>query len=151
VLSGKNGRKVRLPTDAEWEYAARVGTSSPCFDEKYREQRSFVGDTRGRCEPVRRRKPNAWGLYDMIKSGWELVSDYKLDNIREKQVDPQGAPREAAFDHGSGPLRRTRGGSFYTDTHPTLHGAANEFGENEEGLMIFRVVVETDRPAAAKR
>jgi hypothetical protein len=37
---------------------------------------------------------------------------------------------------------RTRGGSFYGDTHPNLHGAANESGENEEGLMIFRVVVD---------
>ena len=142
VLSEKNGRHVRLPTDGEWEYAARVGTSSPCFGEKYKEQRSFVGDSQGRCEPVRCRKPNAWGLYDMIKSGWELVSDYKADNVREKQVDPQGPPRQAAADHGSGPLHRTRGGSFYNDTHPNLHGATNEIGENEEGLMVFRVVVE---------
>ncbi len=142
VLSEKNGRKVRLPTDGEWECAARVGTSSPCFAEKYRAQRSFVGDSQGRCEPVRRKEPNAWGLYDMIKSGWELVSDYKADNAREKQIDPQGPPREEAADHGSGPLHRTRGGGFYGDTHPNLHGAANESGQNEEGPMVFRVVVE---------
>jgi hypothetical protein len=78
----------------------------------------------------------------MIKSGWELVSDYKADNFRETQIDPQGPLREAAANHGGGPLRRTRGGSFYGDTHPSLHGAANESGENEEGLMIFRVVVD---------
>jgi hypothetical protein len=78
----------------------------------------------------------------MIKSGWELVGDYKADNVREKQIDPHGPPRHSAADHGSGPLRRTRGGSFYTDTHPSLHGAANESGDNEEGLMVFRVVAE---------
>jgi len=142
LLSERNGRSVRVPTDAEWEYAARVGTSSPCFDEKYRGQRSYVGDSQGRCEPVRRRQPNEWGLYDMIKSGWELVSDYKADNARVKQIDPPGPLRQEAADHGSGPLRRTRGGSFYTDTHPSLHGATNEAGDNEEGLMVFRIVVE---------
>lgn len=145
VLSGKNGRKVRLPTDGEWEYAARVGTSSPCFDQKYRDQRSFVGAVQnGKCERVRQKQPNAWGLYDMIKSGWELVSDYKMDNIREKQVDPQGPPREMAMEHGSGRLRRTKGGAFYEDVHPNLHGAANETGQNEEGLLLFRVVVEAE-------
>jgi len=141
-LSARNGRTVRVPTEAEWEYAARVGTSSPCFTEKYKDPRSFVADTEGRCEPVKRHKPNAWGLYDMVKSGWELVSDYKLDNVREKQVDPKGPPRRAAANHGSGPLRRTKGGSYYGDTHVNLHGACDEDGNNEEGLMIFRVVVE---------
>jgi len=144
ALSEKNGRKVRVPAEGEWEYAARVGMSGPCFHEKYIEQRSYVADGEGRCEPVKRHKPNAWGLYDMVKSGWELVSDYKLDNVREKQVDPQGPSRQAAANHGSGPLRRTKGGSYYDDTHLNLHGACDESGNNEEGLMIFRVVVEAE-------
>lgn len=141
-LSEKNGRTVRVPTEGEWEYAARVGMSGPCFHEKYLEQRSFVGDGEGRCEPVKRHKPNAWGLYDMVKSGWGLVSDYKLDNVREKQIDPKGPSRRAAANHGGGPLRRTKGGSYYDDTHLNLHGACDESGDNEEGIMIFRVVVE---------
>jgi hypothetical protein len=41
-------------------------------------------------------------------------------------------------------LRRTKGGSFYEDLHPNLHGAANEAGHNEEGLLLFRVVVEAE-------
>ena len=143
-LSELNGRTVRVPTEGEWEYAARVGTSNPCFTEKYLEQRSFVADGEGRCEPVRRHKPNAWGFYDMVKSGWELVSDYKLDNVREKQIDPQGPPRRAAANHGGGPLRRTKGGCYYGDTHLNLHGACDEHGDNEEGIMIFRVVVEAE-------
>ncbi len=141
-LSEKNGRKVRLLTDAEWEWAARVGTSSPCFGEKYAQQRSYVGDTQGKCEPVKKHNSNAWGLYDMVKSAWELVSDYKKDNIRVGQVDPQGPSREEAADHGAGPLRRAKGGSFYQDLHLNLHGAANETGLCEEGLLIFRVAAE---------
>src|SRR5262249_9654924 len=137
-----NGKKVRLPTEAEWEWAARVGTSSPCFSEKYVDQRSYVADTQGRCEPVKKHQPNAWGLYDMVKSGWELVSDYKLDNVRTPQIDPKGPTREQAANHGTGPLRRSKGGAYYEDTHLNLHGACDELGDNEEGLMIFRVVVE---------
>ena len=149
ALSRRNGVRVRVPTEAEWEYAARVGTSSPCLTEKYLEQQSFVGDAEGRCEPVKRHQPNGWGLYDMVHSGWELVSDYKADNVREKQVDPQGPAREAAADHGNGPLRRTKGGAYYGDTHLNLHGACDESGNNEEGIMIFRVAVEAE-PAVSK-
>jgi len=148
VLSKRNGVTVRLPTEGEWEYAARVGTSGPCFTEKYLAQRSYLGDTEGRCEPVKRHQPNAWGLYDMVHTGWELVSDYKADNVREKQVDPKGPPREGAADHGTGPLRRTKGGAYYGDTHLNLHGACDEAGNNEEGIMIFRVAVDVP-PAAA--
>ena len=89
------------------------------------------------------------GLYDMVHTGWELVSDYKADNIRENQVDPQGPPREGAADHGTGPLRRTKGGAYYGDTHLNLHGACDEAGDNEEGIMIFRVAVDAEPAAAA--
>ena len=147
ALSKRNGVSVRLPTDAEWEYAARVGTSGPCFTEKYLAQRSFIGDTEGRCEPVKRHQPNAWGTYDMVHSGWELVRDYKADNVRENQVDPQGPPREGAADHGTGPLRRTKGGAYYGDTHLNLHGACDEAGNCEEGIMIFRIAVEVEPSA----
>jgi hypothetical protein len=78
----------------------------------------------------------------MVKSGWEMVSDYKLDKVREKQVDPKGLSRAEVADHGGGPLRRTKGGAYYEDTHMNLHGACTENGDNEAGLMIYRVVVE---------
>jgi formylglycine-generating enzyme required for sulfatase activity len=149
-LSELNGRKVRLPTDGEWEWAARVGTSNPCFSQRYKDQISFVGDKEGRDEPVRRHAPSAWGLYDMVKSGWELVSDYKSDNVRDKQIDPQGPPRSASPDHGSGVLRRAKGGLYRgNDYHLNMHGAVDSKGSGEEGIVIFRVVAEDAPPTTA--
>src|SRR5438270_8704404 len=91
-VSRQNGVTVRLPTDAEWEYAARVGTSNPCFTEKYRDQISTAG-VKGNTTPVKSRKPNAWGLYDMLCGGWHLTGNYKADNARVREIDPQGPPR----------------------------------------------------------
>jgi DNA-nicking Smr family endonuclease len=78
----------------------------------------------------------------LVKSGWEWVSDYKQDNVRNDEVDPQGPPRNRAANHSSGPLRRMEGGEYHGDTHLNLHGAIDENGNGEEGIAIFRLVVE---------
>lgn len=138
VLSRKNGRRVRVPTDAELEYAARVGTSNPCFPEKYKDQVSLAGTREGRPQPVKTMKPNAWGLYDMLCGGWHIASDYKADNVRVGQVDPKG-PRRGA----DGTMRRSHGGWHYDHMRPNMHGAIGEKGDiYEGGAPIFRVVVQ---------
>jgi formylglycine-generating enzyme required for sulfatase activity len=144
ILSQKNAVMVRLPTDAEWEYAARVGTSSPCFSEKYKDQISDTG-SRPNKTPVKSKKPNAWGLYDMLSAGWHVTGDYKSDNVRVKEVDPHGpAPTDKRV-HGdaTGRLHKTRGGPHYDHIRPNIHGAATTKGTLwEGGSEIFRVVVE---------
>jgi len=144
ILSQKNGVTVRLPTDAEWEYAARAGTSNPCFTEKYRDQISETG-SRPNTTPVRSRMPNAWGLYDMLCGGWHVTNDYKADNVRVREVDPKGpaATDKQVHRDASGRLHKTRGGWHYDHMRPSLHGAAGENGTIwEGGSPIFRVVVE---------
>jgi hypothetical protein len=86
ILSEKNGRKVRLPTQAEWEYAARVGSSSPAFNAKYMDQVNVAPDGKALL-PVRSKKPNAWGLYDMICHTWEIIGDARQFS-RKDAVDP---------------------------------------------------------------
>jgi formylglycine-generating enzyme required for sulfatase activity len=143
-LSEQNKLTVRLPTDAEWEYAARVGTSNPCFSEKYADQISETGGKPNHT-PVRTKRPNAWGLYDMLCGGWHVTGDYKADNVRVCQVDPKGPDAGDKTVHGdaTGKLHKTRGGWHYDHMRPNMHGAATDVGTIwEGGSPIFRVVVE---------
>ena len=75
LLSEKTGRKVRLPTGAEWEYVARVGTSNPGFPEKYRDQGTFKDEGKRAPLPVKSKKPNAWGIYDLFSPWWVMTGD----------------------------------------------------------------------------
>ena len=149
ILSEKNQRKVRLPTDAEFEYAARVGTSSPCFHEKYADQFSHVAIKpieRLPSQPVKTKQPNGWGLYDMLSCGWHTTGDYKMCNFRGKEVNPTGPRRPVQQysnkDGTGGPLYKARGGWFYNKVRPNQHGANKADGGYYEGTPIFRVVVE---------
>jgi hypothetical protein len=92
ILSQQNNRTVRLPTDAEWEYAARVGTSNPPFPRKYADQNSSGPDGFKSPLKVKSREPNAWGLYDMASCWWEITADRGMYNARHAETDPRYAP-----------------------------------------------------------
>ena len=139
ILSEKNKLTVRPPTDAEWEYAARVGTSNPGFAEKYKDQNS--SGTKGFKEPlkVKSKKPNAWGLYDMASCWWEITADKGMYNVRHSDEDPHYPPvNENPKTQGSG--RGILKDNWSMGTHEFITEKADYAGQK------FRVIVEAPAP-----
>ena len=101
----------RLPTEAEWEYACRAGTSSVfSFGDDPDSLSNFAwhkSESRGELQPVGRKSPNAWGLHDMHGNIYEWCFDWYGDYSSFSVVNPLGAL--------SGKGRVLRGGSYTSD------------------------------------
>lgn len=116
-LDQRGDGTYRLPTEAEWEYACRAGTTTPFhFGNEistdyanYNENFKYYGDGRkgywDRTIRVGTFSPNAWGLFDMHGNVWEWCQDWYDENPSRSVTDPQGP--------GSGEMRTLRGGSWY--------------------------------------
>ena len=143
-LSHLNLVSVRLPTAAEWEYAARAGSSSPPFAAKYTPTAvGYNGIAKAKSGDVRQGEPNPYGLYDMLSNGWHTVLDYKNDNTRHEQTNPTGIkePWQANTFHSL--MHQSKGGYHYALNQPNMHGANGEDGGLwEGGSVIFRVIIE---------
>ena len=79
----------RLPTEAEWEYAARVGSEGPFYGAIDRTAWYF-GDSASRLQPVAQKEPNRWGLYDMSGNVQEFTADNWGDYKAGAVIDPSG-------------------------------------------------------------
>lgn len=106
-LNKKTGKTFRLPTEAEWEYAARGGRNSQGF--KYAgsndiDKVAWCDHECCRTRPVKKKSANELGLFDMSGNVWEWCQDWKGDYNGSAQTNPSGP--------SSGSYRVLRGGSW---------------------------------------
>ncbi|MGE5192737.1 MAG: formylglycine-generating enzyme family protein [Deltaproteobacteria bacterium] len=123
--------EIRLPTEAEWEYCCRAGTTSAySFGDSavkagdagnkaslLDEYGWHTGNAAGNDPPVGAKKPNPWGLYDMHGYLWEFVSDAWHENY-------SGAPGDGSSWTGDEKSRRVIRGGSWKDRHDALRSAA---------------------------
>jgi formylglycine-generating enzyme required for sulfatase activity len=141
IRSKQNGRTVRLPTDPEWEFAARVGTSNPGFPSKYTSQNST--GTGGSKLPlkVKSKQPNAWRLYDMASCWWEITADRGMYKVRHAEVDPRYPPQ------GADPAKIQRSGRGFLEENWSI-GTHEFLSEKGYAGQKFGVMVEAEIPAS---
>ena len=152
ALSKKTGKAVRLPTEAQWEYACRAGTTTrfPFGNDdkdlgdyawflKNFKKIAKAGHDGNPCPPGEK-KPNAWGLYDMNGNVWEWCSDWYADSYVEGEAtDPHG-PK-------IGQAHVLRGGSWGCPAAECRSASRwiGSYGDIQDtGTIGFRVVCEAE-------
>ena len=149
-LNKLTGKKYRLPTEAEWEYAARGGQKSKgykyagsndidkvaWYDDNYKNGKTY--GSRGTTHPVGTKQPNELGLYDMSGNVWEWCNDRYGKNYYQECADkgvvrnPQGP--------GKGSYRVSRGGGWY-DGARYCRSASRDYGSptSRYSIVGFRL------------
>lgn len=129
----------RLPTEAEWEYAARAGSKHTYFfgnDENELEQYAwYEKNSGGRPHPVGQKKPNAWGLHDITGNINEYVNDWFSKDYYSKSpaVDPSGP------EFGT---RLKRGGSWFGPPKHNRLAFRDGIGPTLSDKRGFRLVLQ---------
>ena len=101
------GLELKLPSEAQWEYACRAGRETPRYREDLNEIAWYSENSQGETHPVGQKDPNDWGLYDTLGNVWEWCEDVWTEDYNKKKE--ARAPRAA-----SAP-RVIRGGSWRND------------------------------------
>ena len=140
------GFAYRLPTEAEWEYACRAGTSTrfSCGDDKteyqLRDYAWFTHNSDSMAHPVGTRQPNPWGLNDMHGNVWEWCLD------RWESALPGGTITNMPV-AGEGTLRVARGGSWLYEAKACRSANRDDYSpSNRCGDLGFRVVLAPVQP-----
>lgn len=130
------GKAIRLPTEAEWEYACRAGTT----ESRYGSLDTigwFTGNSGGATRAVGQKRPNAWGLHDMIGNVWEWCED-------NWHGDYKSAPSDGStWTTGGDPARVLRGGGWLNGPRG-CRSSGRGWNEPDDrgGYVGFRVVVD---------
>jgi hypothetical protein len=138
-LSDKTGKKYRLPSEAEWEYACRAGTQTHYYfgdNADLLGEYAWYGEKSGsKTHPVGQKKPNNWGLYDVSGNVWEWCEDVWHDNYKNAPTDG------TAWNHDNSQnnKRVVRGGSW--SFYPRYCRSASRLSSDVRYVSFgFRVV-----------
>lgn len=129
--------KYRLPFESEWECACRAGSKTRFYfgedDAALEEYAWYNNNSRLKPHPVGEKKPNAWGLYDMLGNVWEWCLDWRGEYASGSETDPSG-PEEGSF-------KIVRGGAWYFYPDSCRSACRNYYvpGRNEF-YVGFRIV-----------
>ena len=145
-LSAKTGKTFRLPTEAEWEYACRAGTTSEfCFGDRATDIGAYAwfdANANGSGQAVGLKKPNAWGLHDMVGNLWEWCADWYGAYEAGAVTDPAGPP--------SGTLRVRRGGCWQSPPVDCRSACRKSSAAAAwTNTLGFRLVLHVEPPAAS--
>jgi formylglycine-generating enzyme required for sulfatase activity len=140
-LNQKEGRnRYRLPTEAEWEYAARAGTTTAYSfgdDAQQLGRHAWFGEdfATGSPHPLGQKAPNPWGLHDVHGNVWEWVQDFYGNRYGAAAVtDPKGPSTGAA--------RVVRGGSWHVTSTIWRSSFRKPYEPDYRGISIgFRVAL----------
>jgi formylglycine-generating enzyme required for sulfatase activity len=145
--------EVRLPSEAEWEYACRAGSKTAySFGDKAADLRDyawFTGNAKGNDPPVGKKKPNAWGLFDMHGYVWEWCADAWSPTHKDAATD--GRPRV----NKEVRERVLRGGSWADDADHCRsafrHHKPLDFRSDAVGFRCVRAAVPKTTPKEKSR
>ena len=126
------GYAYRLPSEAEWEYAARAGAAGTRYGE-LGELAWYYGNSGGRTHPVGQKRANGWGLHDMLGNVIEWTADWYGEHPSGAVTDPQGP--------GAGSKRVSRGGGWGGSARGVRSAGRSNFAPGHRSSLIgFRLV-----------
>lgn len=137
-LNSKSGNNYRLPTEAEWEYAARSGGKNETYSggDNVGAVAWYRGNSGKQTHPVGQKQANGLGLYDMTGNVWEWCSDW--DDKGYYSQSPRQNPQGASW----GSSRVIRGGSWYNDAGYARAAGRGRYGPGYRGLNLgFRLIL----------
>ena len=127
-----------LPTEAQWEYACRAGSTSA---HSFGDNEAHLGDyawyrdnADGTTHPVGEKRPNAWGLYDMHGNVWEWCQDWYSEYTADSMTDPGGP--------NAGVARVIRGGSWDSEAQYARSARRERYQANGQSQILgFRCLI----------
>ncbi|MEK7483075.1 MAG: formylglycine-generating enzyme family protein [Planctomycetota bacterium] len=128
---------LQLPTEEMWEYSCRANAKTPFYwglqvhnDYLWYQENTWKKDEKW-AHPVKQKKPNAFGLYDMLGNVWEWCQDiyqpYQLQPNKEKKTDPPATAES---------FRVNRGGAFLLEAQDCRSSVRNYVSQNRKGFAL---------------